>query len=308
MRYSYHQKPCWERDIEFQVSPICLRTAVSIPEFTWKIVVPLEAGQRINNIKATTEVIAIMVPNRAGLTTPNVNFPLPGENSRTITNWNRWQDWRVSIDYLENLTGYNFLSELPDSIQKAIESRDNGLLPNGAPLMADSNSVSSSVFNYIGDDFSIRKASLGQVTAAETININDGIIENTSSKKCFAEDSSSKVGFLKPNIFHPRIGQDSILEIGSVHNGISDCSPIQVNSSENGITQINIFDDGITQTSVDEVSITQIDVAKASIRNISIAQINSSQVSVLNLSLSQFNSTKIPGQTHQNQEHMTCSR
>jgi DNA/RNA endonuclease G (NUC1) len=102
---------------------------ILIPEFTWKIVVPLVPGQSIGDIPANTEVVTIMVPNRDSLVTPR-NFPLPGETNRTITNWNNWRDWRVSINYLENLTGYNFLSELPQNIQEAIESRDNGLLPS----------------------------------------------------------------------------------------------------------------------------------------------------------------------------------
>jgi DNA/RNA endonuclease G (NUC1) len=95
----------------------------------WKIVAPMVAGQSIDDITANTEMVAIMVPNRAPLVTPR-DFPLPGETNRQITNWNSWQDWRVSIDYLEDLTGYNFLSNLPETIQDKIEERDNGLLPS----------------------------------------------------------------------------------------------------------------------------------------------------------------------------------
>ena len=102
---------------------------ILIPDFTWKIVVPLVAGQSLDNITANAEVVAIMVPNRRELVTPT-DFPLPGETNRQITNWNSWQDWRVSIDYLEDLTGYNFLSNLPETIQDKIEERDNGLLPS----------------------------------------------------------------------------------------------------------------------------------------------------------------------------------
>ncbi|NQE35502.1 DNA/RNA non-specific endonuclease [Microcoleus asticus] len=102
---------------------------ILIPDFTWKIVVPLVAGQSIDDITANTEVVAIMVPNRESLVTPR-DFPLPGETNRQITSWSNWQDWQVSIDYLEGLTGYNFLSNLPETIQDKIEERDNGLLPS----------------------------------------------------------------------------------------------------------------------------------------------------------------------------------
>lgn len=109
----------------FTVNP----KGILIPDFTWKIVVPLVAGQSIDDITANTEVVAIMVPNRASLVTPR-DFPLPGETNRQITSWSEWRDWRVSIDYLEGLTGYNFLSNLPETIQEKIEERDNGLLPS----------------------------------------------------------------------------------------------------------------------------------------------------------------------------------
>jgi endonuclease G len=102
---------------------------ILIPEFTWKIVVPLVSGQSLDDIIANAEVVAIMVPNRKGLVTPT-DFPLPGETNRNIENWNDWRDWRVSIDYLEGLTGYDFLSDLPETIQEAIESREDGLLPS----------------------------------------------------------------------------------------------------------------------------------------------------------------------------------
>ena len=102
---------------------------ILIPEFTWKIVVPLVAGQSLDDITTNTETVAILVPIRQSLVTPR-DFPLPGETNRQVNNWNDWQDWRVSIDYLEDLTGYNFLSNLPESIQEVVESRSNGLLPS----------------------------------------------------------------------------------------------------------------------------------------------------------------------------------
>jgi endonuclease G len=34
-----------------------------------------------------------------------------------------WGDYRVTVDELQSLTGYNFLSNVPKDIQKAIESK-----------------------------------------------------------------------------------------------------------------------------------------------------------------------------------------
>ncbi|WP_370589562.1 hypothetical protein [Tychonema sp. LEGE 07203] len=36
-----------------------------------------------------------------------------------------WEDYAVTVDDVEALTGYDFLSELPEEIQDAIEQRRN---------------------------------------------------------------------------------------------------------------------------------------------------------------------------------------
>lgn len=63
--------------------------------------------------------------------TPDPDYRLPSSESHPdgflpdgVTNWNDWQQWRVSVDYLEELTGYDFLSNIPEKIQEAIESED----------------------------------------------------------------------------------------------------------------------------------------------------------------------------------------
>jgi endonuclease G len=41
---------------------------------------------------------------------------------KDITDWNDWRQWQVSVDYLEEITGYDFLSNVPQAIQTVIES------------------------------------------------------------------------------------------------------------------------------------------------------------------------------------------
>jgi endonuclease G, mitochondrial len=82
-----------------------LKGKVTIPKSTWKIVVVLDKpGAEIKDITSNTRIIAVNVPNEEG-----INF--------------NWKSYRVSVDKLEKLTGYNFLSNVPDKIQDEIEDK-----------------------------------------------------------------------------------------------------------------------------------------------------------------------------------------
>ncbi len=102
---------------------------IGIPNYTWKIIVPLEPGQGIADVTANTQVIAVITPNRRSRETPAPNYRLPDSPSypngflpNGVTNWNNWQQWRVNVDYLEELTGYDFLSNVPEEIQEILET------------------------------------------------------------------------------------------------------------------------------------------------------------------------------------------
>ena len=267
---------------------------ISIPNFTWKIVVPLEQGQNISDITSDTEVVAVMIPNKQKRTTENINYPLPGETSRLIRKWNFWQDWRVSIDYIENLTGYDFLSELPDQIEEAIESRGDGLLPSSASLMADDNHISNSILNDIGNNFIVRQAGLSQVATTKFVDIDNSISKNTTSKKSFSKENASEISLFQHRVIHPRLSKARILEVDSIKNRVSDSSMIQVNPAKNRIAEINIFNDSIRQSSTTQINTTQIDTKQTSLRQIDTAEVNSTQTNVLQLDTSQVDITEIP--------------
>jgi endonuclease G len=82
---------------------------VRIPDRTWKIIVVLPLGTSdLSRITSSTRVIAINMPNVQGI---------------------RYDDWRnylTTVDALESLTGYDFLSNVPASIQSTLESRVDG--------------------------------------------------------------------------------------------------------------------------------------------------------------------------------------
>jgi endonuclease G len=81
---------------------------VVVPAQLWKIVIVLEhPGLGLAGITEKTPVIAVLMPNRQGIKE------------------SRWQDYQTSIDQIEKLTGYDFLSNLPESLQAILEAKVN---------------------------------------------------------------------------------------------------------------------------------------------------------------------------------------
>jgi endonuclease G, mitochondrial len=79
---------------------------ISVPASTWKVVVVMDKpGLKASDVTDKTRVIAVDIPNIQGI------------KDKT------WRDYRVSIDELEKRTGYDFLTNVPEAVQTAIESR-----------------------------------------------------------------------------------------------------------------------------------------------------------------------------------------
>jgi endonuclease G len=83
---------------------------VQVPNSTWKIIVVLNSGTAgLSSVSTSTRVIAVNIPNTQGVRNAD------------------WRSYRVSVDSLESLTGYDFLSLVPTSTQSVIESRVDNL-------------------------------------------------------------------------------------------------------------------------------------------------------------------------------------
>ena len=84
---------------------------VALPTETWKVIIVLTQGTNdVSRVTTSTRTIAVRMPNQNGL----------GIN---------WRDYRVSVDNIETLTGYDFFSNVPVGTQAVIESVvDNGLV------------------------------------------------------------------------------------------------------------------------------------------------------------------------------------
>jgi endonuclease G len=78
---------------------------VAVPSQVWKVVIVLPAGTNdVSRVTTSTRTIAVIMPNAQGIRTAD------------------WKTYRVSVDQVETLTGYNFFSNVPDTIQNVIES------------------------------------------------------------------------------------------------------------------------------------------------------------------------------------------
>lgn len=79
---------------------------ITVPASLWKIIVVLPIGQNdAARVNENTRIIAVNIPN---------------DNSVGGTTW---KQYRLSVDELERLTGYDFLSNVSTNIQAVIERR-----------------------------------------------------------------------------------------------------------------------------------------------------------------------------------------
>lgn len=83
---------------------------ITVPAFVWKVIVVLPTGTNdASRVSTSTRVIAVKMPN-----------------NQTV-NQNNWGFYRCSVDELETLLGYDFLSTVSTSVQNVVEvTVDNG--------------------------------------------------------------------------------------------------------------------------------------------------------------------------------------
>ncbi|MGI8495866.1 MAG: DNA/RNA non-specific endonuclease [Pyrinomonadaceae bacterium] len=82
-----------------------LKRKVSVPTNCWKIIVALPQGADFSAVNENTHVVAVDMPNNQGMGTPN------------------WRNFRTTVRAIEQKTGYNFLSNLPQNLQDKLETR-----------------------------------------------------------------------------------------------------------------------------------------------------------------------------------------
>ncbi|MBD1210700.1 MAG: DNA/RNA non-specific endonuclease [Ignavibacteria bacterium] len=81
-----------------------INNKVAIPDSCWKIVVVLERGQTLSNITATTQVLAVMMPNTAEAI-------------------NDWKPYTTTVAKVEVSTGYSFFRAVPDAVRTMLKNQ-----------------------------------------------------------------------------------------------------------------------------------------------------------------------------------------
>jgi endonuclease G len=77
---------------------------VSVPTYTWKVIMVLPNGTNdVSRVTSSTRLIAVFMPN----------------NNSVVSDW---KQYRVSVDYVESMTGYDFFSNVADATENSIES------------------------------------------------------------------------------------------------------------------------------------------------------------------------------------------
>jgi endonuclease G len=78
---------------------------VAVPAETWKVVIVLTNGTNdVGRVTTATRTIAVVMPNSGSIGTD-------------------WRAYRVSVDQVEAITGFDFFSNVPPGIQNVIEGR-----------------------------------------------------------------------------------------------------------------------------------------------------------------------------------------
>jgi endonuclease G len=77
---------------------------VAVPAQTWKVIIVLTNGTNdVGRVTTSTRTIAVVVPNSGSVNSD-------------------WRTYRVSVDQIESITGFDFFSNVSPSIQNVIEA------------------------------------------------------------------------------------------------------------------------------------------------------------------------------------------
>ena len=82
-----------------------LKNKIIVPTNCWKVIVAVPQGAGISAINENTTVIAVDMPNVKGIANEN------------------WRKFRTSVRSIEQKTGFNLLSNLPQNLQDSLENK-----------------------------------------------------------------------------------------------------------------------------------------------------------------------------------------
>ena len=122
---------------------------VTVPAYTWKVILVLPVGNNdVSRVDANTRTIAVIMPNIDSISAEG------------------WQKYLATVDQVEALTGYDFFSNVPVSIQNVIESRVDAASQNASPQ-----TVSGGTYTNLDVTSTPNKTLTGNVTVTGNLNL-----------------------------------------------------------------------------------------------------------------------------------------
>lgn len=115
---------------------------ITVPAYTWKValIVPTAGDNDVSKVNSSTRTIAVIMPNHDDIRP------------------DQWQRYLATVDQVEALSGYDFFSNVPTSVQAIIESRldtINDTAPVAANQSASVSEDSSVRITLTATDFNV---------------------------------------------------------------------------------------------------------------------------------------------------------
>ena len=277
---------------------------VSVPQSVWKIVlVNNQPGQGIQDITKDTLAFAVNLDNTLD-SNGNAKYSNGDWTETNITN-DGLPIGLINIDKLEEITGYDFLSNIPAEIQEAIEGRKypdilekiyaEKIRPRPTSSLLAS---TTSVFSNVGTWFD---SSIGHNSIPDQI--------TPTTDDVFRKIDILEVGVDQKSLRKTKIRQFRPSEVGtrSIHtlqNGISQISfnqttPNQVGRIQGGFSENSTFEIRAFQNDTSKIGTTKIDTTERGIEEMGSAQVNplqsdSSKIPFFKVVNRESNSSEIP--------------
>jgi DNA/RNA non-specific endonuclease len=253
-----------------------LNSKVSVPSHVWKVVLVLDKfGDGISDVNSNTLAFAVDIPN-------NETVFKKDEKTGKIIGIKDWkQDYLISVRDLEQITNYNFFSNLPQNIQDIIETlspetikQKLNLIGINASLLADTESISPVIQVGSGIDSTITQSGVpdqGVILITGTsgfgisqISINpDRMFTFNTSQISIDQNSPSEVGISQIGTSQISTGQNATIQVGSK----------QINIFQIGESQPTVYETGSKQIRSTQITTTQFDS-----KQVSPTQVNSAQI------------------------------
>ncbi|NEQ48475.1 MAG: PKD domain-containing protein [Leptolyngbya sp. SIOISBB] len=235
---------------------------VDIPEYLWKVVlIPGEIGQTASEVDLNAKAFGVLMDNAPHATRDWVNSDV---------------SVIVSIDEIEDLTGLDLFSDLPDEIEAMLEQRkDYGIIRPSAPLLAFEPNLRSIVV-----DHGIAKAASIRHDSVPENGIRDLQQLSNIDRQIFAVFGQSQLA---------QIGSG---EISTIQERAMQCGTLKPSAEEISIVTKSIFEDAVIKCRESEVSSSQITVSEINQRETRIGELNPLQVGIAQIDIAEYSTVK----------------